>query len=276
MKQFTKALMLAAICGHVFSFSPYQVLAGDGGVLDDVYTVEADISNGDDEGSYVSDSIEQSEAYNGNVSQVSESPQQEDWDNVTSGDWEEQGEQADDAVPNNGTVQEVISDEITDNVEISENKETKEDIYKESPEVSSDFASNVDEVVADTGNNVVNEIGDVNNDGTLDALDCALLQEFIQGKQDAINKDKADFNGDGQISMFDVYALLNLIKSEGKGSGDVNGDGKINNYDIQAITAYMANQTTAVNRQNADLNGDGEINGKDLTILREVVKVRMH
>lgn len=123
------------------------------------------------------------------------------------------------------------------------------------------------EVLIDTG-----IIGDVNGDNELNAVDLVILQKYLKGDTFEINENAADINGDGTVSMFDVYALLNLIKSENKGTGDINNDGKVNIYDAQTLTAYLANpQNTPINSGNADLNGDGRISTDDLKILRKVI-----
>lgn len=115
-------------------------------------------------------------------------------------------------------------------------------------------------------------LGDINNDGELNALDLVVLQKYLNGDVFEINETASDINGDGTISMFDVYALLNLIKSEKKGTGDVNDNGKVDIYDVQTLTAYLANpQNTPINSNNADLNGDGKISTDDLKILRKVI-----
>lgn len=116
-------------------------------------------------------------------------------------------------------------------------------------------------------------IGDVNGNGTIDAVDIALLQKYLDDNSTQINLDNADVNGDGVISMFDVNVLLNLIKAAGKGTGDVNGDGKIDLYDVQALSAYLAKQTVMLNRINADLNGDGTIDDADFQILLAVIAI---
>lgn len=115
-------------------------------------------------------------------------------------------------------------------------------------------------------------LGDINNDGELNAVDLVILQKYLKGNVFEINETASDINGDGTISMFDVYALLNMIKAEKKGTGDVNNDGKVNIFDVQTLTAYLADsQNTPINSGNADLNGDGRISTDDLKILRKVI-----
>ena len=115
-------------------------------------------------------------------------------------------------------------------------------------------------------------IGDINGDNELNAVDLVVLQKYLNGDSFEVNETAADINGDGTVSMFDVHALLNLIKAENKGTGDVNNDGKINIYDVQTLTAYLANpKVTPINSGNADLNGDSRISTDDLKILRKVI-----
>ena len=117
-------------------------------------------------------------------------------------------------------------------------------------------------------------LGDINDDGSIDAIDIALLQKYLRNKSTPINLDNADLNGDEYISMLDVNVLLNLVKAAGKGTGDVDGDGKIDSRDVQTLTAYLARQTVTLNPANADLNGDGAIDELDLKILEEVIATR--
>ena len=114
-------------------------------------------------------------------------------------------------------------------------------------------------------------LGDINNDGVLNAIDLVVLQKYLKGDAWKINEAEADINGDGTISNFDVFALLNLIKAEKKGTGDVNNDGKVDIYDVQALTEYLANPSTKINVSNADLTGDGRIGTDDLKILKGVI-----
>ena len=97
------------------------------------------------------------------------------------------------------------------------------------------------------------------------------MQKYLSGDVFEINENAADINGDGNISKFDVFALLNLIKAEKKGTGDVNNDGKVDIYDVQALTEYLANPSTYINVDNADLTGDGRISTDDLKILKSVI-----
>ncbi len=129
------------------------------------------------------------------------------------------------------------------------------------PEEESDFESPIDSGV----------LGDINNDGELNAVDLVVLQKYLKGDAFEINETAADINGDGTISKFDVFALLNLIKAEKKGTGDVNNDGKVDIYDVHALTEYLANPSTKINISNADLTGDGRIGTDDLKILKAVI-----
>ena len=145
-----------------------------------------------------------------------------------------------------------------------ETKESDEDLNN-ADEDDEDFTEN-ENISLDTG-----VTGDINGDSELNAVDLVVLQKYLQGKVFEINENEADIDGDGNISKFDVYALLNLIKAENKGTGDVNNDGKVDIYDVQTLTAYLANSSNNINSKNADLNGDGRISKDDLKILKKVI-----
>lgn len=287
MKKHLRGLIVAALCSQAICNFPSQVLAGDGGVVsEEVTEYQGDDNTAKMTGTneYVPGVADPVEVYDGNAGRVSDAVPQEDWDNVTVGDWQQDSaeENIDASVPvsnlydNSG--QEIIHEEVTNYNEQFDNSEmTVEEYNTQSESAVPVFESETkSEMVDDINNSAASVMGDINGDGVLNVVDCALLQKYIQGKQDIIDMEQADFNGDDQISMLDVHAMLNIIKSEGKGTGDINGDGIINSYDIQVLTSYLARQTANVNRQNADLDGDGELNRKDLMILREVVKVRAH
>jgi hypothetical protein len=49
-------------------------------------------------------------------------------------------------------------------------------------------------------------------------------------------EDPGDVNGDGEVNIADINALIDLILTgDGSGAGDVNGDGEINIADINAV-----------------------------------------
>lgn len=69
--------------------------------------------------------------------------------------------------------------------------------------------------VRNGGGNITNIKGDANNDGKVTQEDVNLIQRYIVGNvgDSAINKNNADFNGDGQINIFDMSAILSKIKN---------------------------------------------------------------
>lgn len=149
----------------------------------------------------------------------------------------------------------------------NENPNTQNENLNNSNEDDEDFTEN-ENVSLDTG-----IVGDINGDRELNAVDLVVLQKYLKGNVFEINENAADINGDGTVSMFDVHALLNLIKAEKKGTGDVNTDGKVDIYDVQSLTAYLANpKNTPINSGNADLNGDSRISTDDLKILKKVIE----
>lgn len=268
MKTWQKKYLLVAVSGLFLLASPGLTLAGDGMNEDGIVPTEETGYDGN---------IESEENYDGGAvpaeSPAGEVNTQQDWEQVTTGDWNSNEEYDGNENPTPAGMNsaeetyasENIEDEvITDSHEPVDNAvETVEETDLVEPQEQAAEA-NVSDFVA----------GDVNGDGELNALDCVILQKYIGQDFQFMDSRRGDVNGDGVISLLDVHALVNLIKSEGKGTGDVNGDGKIDSYDVQELTNYMAGQTASVNRKNADLNGDGEIDGKDLDMLREVMKVR--
>jgi rhamnogalacturonan endolyase len=55
----------------------------------------------------------------------------------------------------------------------------------------------------------VSSLGDLNNDGNVDALDYALLKQYLLGNSSGINQQSADMNEDGDINAID-FALLKV------------------------------------------------------------------
>lgn len=276
MNSLQKTLLLAVLCGQIWCSFPADALAGDGELAEDEYVTEVQTDTGNEyiggesvsagTEDYAPMDIRTVDEYEGMDSQTEEAVKQENWENVIEGDWE-QSEDTDDTERTG--IEEV---EFTEEQELGESKPV--DDKEEYEEVSHEEISTAEYNVAEEEHLSASLAGDVNGDGTLNAIDCALLQQYIMGHETLIDKSQADFNGDGQISMLDVHGILNIVKSEGKGTGDVNGDGRVDGSDVQALTGYMAGRTVSVNRQNADLDGDGAIGEKDLEILRGVLRVK--
>ena len=65
------------------------------------------------------------------------------------------------------------------------------------------------------GGNSTNIKGDANNDGKVDETDINLIKAYIVGNvgDSAINKNNADVNGDGQINILDMSAVLSISKN---------------------------------------------------------------
>ena len=159
------------------------------------------------------------------------------------------------------TADENLSDETT---YVEDNNSTEETSDELTEEVNTYENSNIEN----------NTKGDINGDGNIDAIDIALLMNYVNKKTNVIDELQADVNEDGKINIEDAQSLLRIVKESGKGTGDVNGDGKINNYDIEMISAHIEGKTVPINRKNSDLNGDSNIDETDLEILKELVRIR--
>ncbi|EXM37630.1 lectin [Ruminococcus albus SY3] len=58
-----------------------------------------------------------------------------------------------------------------------------------------------------------NILGDVNNDNKIDNSDTLLLENYVRKTGVSINRNNADINGDGDINLADVVALMRAIKA---------------------------------------------------------------
>ena len=66
----------------------------------------------------------------------------------------------------------------------------------------------------------------------------ALMTVIIGLKATALT---GDVNGDGEVNISDVNAVIDLILNDGEGNGDVNGDGEINISDVNAVIDIILN-----------------------------------
>ena len=71
-------------------------------------------------------------------------------------------------------------------------------------------AKSVEEVTTE------NLLGDVNDDGVVNALDVALLKNWISGKGSLTNCQNADLDGDGVINIYDWCLLKNNLMNDEK------------------------------------------------------------
>lgn len=69
-------------------------------------------------------------------------------------------------------------------------------------------AKSVEEVTTE------NLLGDVNDDGVVNALDVALLKNWLAGKGSINNCKNADLNGDGVINIYDWCLLKNNLMND--------------------------------------------------------------
>lgn len=115
--------------------------------------------------------------------------------------------------------------------------------------------------------------GDINNDGLVNQEDAKLLKDAILGKfkLNSKQRDAADFNFDNKITLTDLIALNNLLKS--KIAGDANGDGSLTEDDVKVIQKHIASLIKLDGRllENADVNKDGVVNMRDVTFLQRLL-----
>jgi hypothetical protein len=79
----------------------------------------------------------------------------------------------------------------------------------------------------------------IENNETIDTLDLAGIVSMYFSNDNA-NSLKGDVNGDGEINIADINAIINIILSSNceediENRADVNGDGEINIADVNAI-----------------------------------------
>ena len=67
------------------------------------------------------------------------------------------------------------------------------------------------QAASDTLHVLLTPPGDVNNDGTIDAIDCALLKKYLIDQSISINTSNADINFDGVIDAIDLAALKKFL-----------------------------------------------------------------
>ena len=67
------------------------------------------------------------------------------------------------------------------------------------------------QAASDTLHVLLTPPGDVNNNGTIDAIDCALLKRYLIDQSISINTSNADINFDGVIDSLDLAELKMLL-----------------------------------------------------------------
>ncbi|MFH1977918.1 MAG: dockerin type I domain-containing protein [Candidatus Aenigmatarchaeota archaeon] len=85
--------------------------------------------------------------------------------------------------------------------------------------------------------------GDLNDDNVIDALDLAVLIDYVYGSGNAptceppIVVSCGDANGDGQVNVKDLRDLNNYLFSAGtlEGNGDADGDGFVTPFDLKPL-----------------------------------------
>ncbi|GAE87731.1 dockerin type I repeat-containing protein [Acetivibrio straminisolvens] len=129
-------------------------------------------------------------------------------------------------------------------------------------------------------------IGDVNLDGSIDAIDLALLYNEVYYAVPFANPLQyiaADVNNDFSSTMYDYYLLrdylLGEISSFPAGEtytvyyGDLDGDQSVTANDKSLLSNYLLGNINLTSRQYvaADVNGDGSVNAIDLAIITQYI-----
>lgn len=136
----------------------------------------------------------------------------------------------------------------------------------------------------DTGDKVVIRTieGDLNEDGQIDELDFKAIERyFMHDKPEYIrNKNNADMDGDGKITINDAWKLRLLVNGLYSQTykhiiGDVDSAapyGEVTDRDVDRLKAYLAgDRNDYLNILEADLNEDGYITITDLSILKGLI-----
>ena len=131
--------------------------------------------------------------------------------------------------------------------------------------------------------------GDLNDDGKVNKADAALMKDYLMDESTAINKNAADFNTDGKVTIDDYAKLLNMVyhgNADGKSAtsasssapimGDLNKDGLVDEVDLELTSVHYMNEDTPDNMAAVDFNGDGKIGMDDYSTLRQMVYERTH
>lgn len=121
---------------------------------------------------------------------------------------------------------------------------------------------------------------DVNEDGQIDWTDVKAVENYCIDGNPCIsnfNKNNADMNGDGKITLEDAWKLKMLVyglnqKTYKHVIGDVDSEeenGRVDANDENVLRNYLVgNKPSYINIIEADLNGDDNVTLTDLSILK--------
>lgn len=145
-------------------------------------------------------------------------------------------------------------------------------------------------------------IGDLNHDNTVDESDFKLLHQFVYfrptlsaatepvepefpfGKEDFLMR--ADTNGDGYVTCYDLYAIHDVMRQELSPDdlpilyGDANQDGVVNDADLALLEMFLSGEmrpafpVTLLNVARRDLNRESEINDVDYAVLGRLIEAK--
>lgn len=117
--------------------------------------------------------------------------------------------------------------------------------------------------------------GDLTNDSNLDDSDLIMLRDYLDNNltfTSDVQKEKADINGDNNITQLDFDYLKELVEN-GYILGDINKDYKIKIEDVTLIQNHIGNRIVLDEEQQkiADINKDGNIDSNDVILLQQKI-----
>ena len=122
-------------------------------------------------------------------------------------------------------------------------------------------------------NKLYPDMGDVNDDGVINQKDAEAIKSYRMGYNVKINMDKADMDGDGEITMADISRVQQLADELDPRvlKGDANDDGKVNYKDVDLMLKKLQGRNVNINMDAVDMNYDTDFDMKDLVRLRNLV-----